>query len=64
MIKNKNDYVTSAEAAKLLGFSPDHTRRLMAEGKIEAEKLGRSWIVKTKNLANIKRQRRPKQLKE
>lgn len=56
MIKSKN-YLTSAEAAKKLGFSPEYIRKLILEGKIKGEKLGRNWIIEIKNLSNIKRQR-------
>jgi excisionase family DNA binding protein len=56
MIKSKN-YLTSAEAAKKLGFSPEYIRKLILEGKIKGEKLGRNWIIEIKNLSNIQRQR-------
>ena len=55
MIKGK--YLTSAEVAKITGFSPDHIRRLILQGKIKAEKCGHSWLVAQKELKTIKRQR-------
>ena len=60
MIKNKANYLTSAEAAHSLGFSPDHVRKLILQGKIKAEKLGRNWIIEKKNLDKIHRLRFPK----
>jgi excisionase family DNA binding protein len=60
MIKNRTDYLTSSEAARLLGFTPDHIRNLIYLGKIKAEKLGRNWIIQKKNLEKITRQRFPR----
>jgi len=46
MIKhNQNDYYTSKEAGKILGFSHDYIRRLIREGKVRGEKLGTCWII-------------------
>lgn len=58
---NRNKLITSAMAAKILGFSPDYIRRLINEGKIKAEKLGHDWLVTEKAIAHIKRQRFPKE---
>lgn len=60
MIKNKSNYITSAEAAVILGFSADHVRKLINQGKLKAEKLGRNWIINQKDLCKIKRKRFPK----
>ena len=60
MRKNKFNYLTSAEAAQSLGFSPDHVRKLILQGKIKAEKLGRNWIIEKKHLENVHRQRFPR----
>lgn len=59
MIKNK--YLTSAEAAKLLGFTPDHIRRLILTNKIKAEKVGHNWLICPNHLKKIKRQRFPRE---
>lgn len=56
----KDKFLTSFEAAKLLGFSPDHVRRMIGEGKIKAEKVGHNWIINPKDLKHIKRLRYPK----
>jgi excisionase family DNA binding protein len=50
--------LTSAEAAKILGISPDYVRRLINEGKIKALKFGNSWTMTPKAIAHIKRQRK------
>ncbi len=60
MIKNKANYMTCAEAAESLGFSPDYMRKLINKGRIKAEKLGRNWIIEKKSLAKIHRQRFPR----
>jgi DNA (cytosine-5)-methyltransferase 1 len=58
MIKSKtHDYITSAEAAKQLGFSADYMRKLIRTGKLAGEKLGRNWIVQVEELKKITRQR-------
>jgi excisionase family DNA binding protein len=64
MIKNNNNYLTSAEVAQTLGVTHDYVRKLIAKGKIKAEKLGRNWIVNKKNLRNVRRQRFPPTTKE
>jgi excisionase family DNA binding protein len=56
MIKS-NDYLTTKEVADLLVFRPDWVRRLITKGKIKAEKLGPSWIIKPNAFKNIKRLR-------
>jgi len=58
MITNKDAYLTSAEVAELYGFTPDHVRHLINDGKLKAEKLGRNWIIKKKHLKNLKRIRK------
>ncbi len=58
MIKDK--YLTSAQAAKLLGFTSDYVRRLITSGKIKAEKVGRNWLLSPVAIKGIKRQRNPR----
>ena len=33
------------EAAKRMGISPDHLRRLLESGEVKGKKVGRDWIV-------------------
>ena len=46
-----NDYMkiimlSVKDAAKELGISDSHCRRLLETGKIKGEKLGRDWVVR------------------
>lgn len=54
MIKNKSDYITSFEAASILGLSPDYIRKLLNDGKIKGTKLGHNWLLKKKEIENIR----------
>lgn len=56
--------LTSAMAAKILGFTPDYVRKLCSAGKIKAEKLGHDWLLNAREIQNIKRQRKAKGDKE
>lgn len=58
MIRNRASYLTSEEAAKSLGFSKPHIRRLIYNGTIKAEKLGNNWLIKPKAISHIKRRRK------
>lgn len=60
MIRSKSNYLTSAEAAEVLGISHDYVRKLILLGKIKAEKLGRNWIIDKKNINKVHRQRFPR----
>ena len=59
MIKDK--YFSTAEAANFLGFSIDHVRTLITQGRIKAEKVGRDWMIKACALKGITRQRKRKE---
>lgn len=61
MIKNKECYVTTKEAAAQLGFTSDYIRRLILQGQIKAEKMGTYWLIRIKDLSHIKRQRAKKE---
>jgi excisionase family DNA binding protein len=62
MIKDK--YLSTSEAAKLLGFVPAHVRRLILEGDIKAEKVGQTWMILPKAIMHIKRLRNNKSRNE
>ncbi len=64
MIKNRANYITTYEAAIILGFTADHIRKLITRGKIKAEKIGNNWLVARKDLTKTKRQRFPKKEKD
>ena len=44
-MSTKAQYVTVGEAATLLGYTTQHTRLLIREGKLPATKVGRDWIL-------------------
>jgi excisionase family DNA binding protein len=60
MIKNKDGYLTTDEIAVILGFSRAHVIRLIGCGKIKGTKLANNWLVKPKDIKNIKRVRNNK----
>lgn len=39
------DYLTTEEAAKALGSSPDYVRRMLRNGKLRADKKGGIWLI-------------------
>ncbi len=55
-------FITTAMAAKLLGFTQDYVRQMCAKGKIKAEKLGHDWLVNEKTIKGIKRKRKSKEV--
>ena len=60
MKKNKTNYLTSSEAAALLSVDVSYIRYLILRGKIKAEKIGRDWAIKKKDLKCFKRKRFPR----
>lgn len=38
-------FITTDDAAEKLQYTPQHVRRLVREGKLEGEKVGRDWLV-------------------
>jgi len=38
-------FVTSAEAARQLGYTIQHARRLINSGRLQGVKIGRDWMV-------------------
>ena len=43
-------YITTTEAAELVGLDPSQVRRLVDTGKIEGFKAGRNWLVEIGSL--------------
>ena len=39
------EILTAYEAADVLGYEVQHVRRLLREGKIEGQKIGRDWLI-------------------
>ena len=52
-------YVDTKEAARLLGYTLQHTRLLIRKGHLKAMKFGRDWMIERKSLTefqNVKKQ--------
>ena len=49
-----SDKLTAHQSAEILGYSIDHMRRLLREGKVEAEQFNRVWIVDRQEVERIK----------
>lgn len=45
-----DDCVTAEAAAELTGYNIQHIRRLAFAGKLEAYRIGRSWLIKVASL--------------
>lgn len=42
--------LTTAQAARFTGYTPDHLGLLVRRGSIKAEKLGRDWLIEPRSL--------------
>jgi excisionase family DNA binding protein len=47
------DWITTREAVELSGYHPDHLRRLIRAGDIEARKFGIVWQVSRQSLLDF-----------
>ena len=50
MSNNGEDWLTVNEAAKQSGYDPEHIRRLIRNGEINANKFSIVWMVNRKSL--------------
>jgi excisionase family DNA binding protein len=55
---------TVVEAAKAIGITPTHTRRLLRRGKIMGIKFGREWIIDPQSVRRFKPRKRVKRIKK
>ena len=46
------EWLTTAEAAELTGYHPEHLRELVREGKIDGRKFGIVWQISKQSLAD------------
>lgn len=46
--------LTLQEAAELLGYHPDHVRRLLKGGQMKAERFHRAWAIPRQEVDRIK----------
>jgi excisionase family DNA binding protein len=44
------EFITAEEAARLLGFHVVHVRRMLREGDLKGEKIGKTWLVLRKSV--------------
>jgi excisionase family DNA binding protein len=44
-----DEWITTQEAAEIVGVTPNHIRYLIQHSKIEAKKFGRAWMVSRKS---------------
>ena len=47
---NLGDYVTTGEAARILGFHVEHVRRMLRNNDLEGIKVGQMWFVLKKSI--------------
>jgi excisionase family DNA binding protein len=55
--ENKMALLSPKEVAKKYGFSASQIRRLIKDGFIKAEKIGRVYIINEKSIKSLKRRR-------
>ncbi|MBI4199707.1 MAG: helix-turn-helix domain-containing protein [Chloroflexi bacterium] len=48
---NENEYMTTPEASETLGYTIQHTRRLVREGRLQGAKIGRDWLILRESVA-------------
>ena len=48
---HKEDIVTITEAAEALGYTVQHTRLLLRQGRLQGTKIGRDWLVVRESIA-------------
>jgi hypothetical protein len=58
----ETEWLTVNEAAKVSGYHPEHIRRLVRQGSVEAKKFSIVWMVSKDSLLNyIRDQEKPPQ---
>ncbi len=54
------EWITSQQAAKMIGVTTDHVAYLVREGMVSAQRFGRVWMIsRASALAYAKTERRP-----
>ena len=49
------DWITTTEAAELIGYHPNYIPRLIKSGKIQARRFGNAWQVNRASLLSYSR---------
>ena len=57
---DKNRLISLAEAAELYGFSHNYLRRLVNRNRLEAKKIGNSWVTTPNQIEQYIRSRQEK----
>lgn len=47
-------YIDTKEAAKILGYTLQHTRLLIRTGQLKAVKFGRDWMIERKSITDLR----------
>ena len=50
VVRSSDVYVTTVEAARLTGYTPDHIGLLLRKKVLMGEKRGRDWFVKLESI--------------
>ena len=53
---NPTEWITTAEAAELTGYSVQYLRRIIRQGRVRARKWVNAWMVDRKALLDYKRE--------
>ncbi len=48
---NDSKYITTSEASETLGYTIQHTRRLVRDGRLYGAKMGRDWLILRESVA-------------
>ena len=48
---DKNEYMTTSEVSETLGYTVQHTRYLVREGRLQGTKMGRDWLIVRESVA-------------
>lgn len=51
--------ISTKDAAKKLGYTPSHVRRLIRTGVLKAQMIAHDYILDSKELKKVKRRRSP-----
>lgn len=54
---SKREHLTSSQAAEELGLGERRVRQLCDNGELEAERVGRSWLIRRHDLEDLKQRR-------
>ena len=49
---NQNNFITVSEAADALGYTVQHARLLLRQGRLRGNKIGRDWMVLRESVAD------------